>query len=394
MRFRQWAGQHLRVSLEPEQERLFVRARARHILRYLWWMALIIMAVQVFNLVHVFLYTQGRLHTVSSRVYSALYALLLGVSLLSVLLVFRWGRHPERAGRVVAVQKVYAAFLLLWTLAVTLYDQRVGRDVYAYLITLLSIAVLVPLPLGQAAMIFGGAQALLIALLPVFQQPPVDNFGVLVNTSVMALIAIFISAYHDLRARAQFRDHQLILAQSRAIEQKNRLLEQMAQRDSLTGLENRRFLDDPLPAIFADCARRRQSVAVMMMDIDDFKRYNDHYGHQRGDVCLRRVAQALSACRAPEDHLIRYGGEEFLYLAVGLRREAAQALAERMCRAVENLNIAHAAVQGQRLTLSVGVTDEVPQEGQNQWTLFHHADRALYRAKAQGKNRVVCDWTN
>ncbi|MGI6199286.1 MAG: GGDEF domain-containing protein [Christensenellales bacterium] len=390
MRFRQWAGENLRISLEPEQERLFVQARARHILRYLGWMALVIIAVQVFNLAHALIYTQGRLHTQSSRVYCALYAVMLVVSLVAALLARHLSKRlPERARRVVALQKGYAFFLLLWSLAVTVYDQRVGNAVYPYLITLLSVAVLVQMPPAQAAGVFGGVQVLFMALLPLYQRPPQDNYGVFVNTSVMALIAIFISVYNHVNTRAQFRDRQLILSQSRDIAQKNRQLAQLAQRDSLTGLENRRFLDDPLPALFADCVRRQRPMTVLMMDIDDFKRYNDRYGHQMGDACLRQVAQALLACREPGGHLIRYGGEEFLYIAADQSLEQAQDLAQRMRRAVEGLQIPHDGAQRARLTVSIGVNVEVPQPDQNQWELFRHADRALYRAKGQGKNQVV-----
>ena len=140
--------------------------------------------------------------------------------------------------------------------------------------------------------------------------------------------------------------------------------------------------------------RSREPVAVLMADIDFFKHYNDTYGHQRGDECLREVARALADCvHRPGDLVARYGGEEFAAVLPGTDREAARRLAEQMREAVEELNLEHRGIPESedgsgRVTLSVGVAAVVPQQRQAPDLLLAAADRALYRAKARGRNRV------
>jgi diguanylate cyclase (GGDEF)-like protein/PAS domain S-box-containing protein len=170
-----------------------------------------------------------------------------------------------------------------------------------------------------------------------------------------------------------------------------RELQGLAFRDALTGLFNRRHFDRELERLWRQNgqADSQSSVAAIMIDIDAYKNYNDHYGHQRGDECLRRVAQAIaSAARRPSDVVARYGGEEFVVILVDTNQHDALIVAERIRIAVENLRIPHLACPNGIVTLSAGVAAQRPDHDGDGSTLVAAADRALYTAKQQGRNRT------
>jgi diguanylate cyclase (GGDEF)-like protein len=170
----------------------------------------------------------------------------------------------------------------------------------------------------------------------------------------------------------------------------NQHLDELASLDGLTGLANRRGFDRQLDREWQQAGERRQPVALMMIDIDHFKLFNDRYGHVRGDACLRAVGETLSLVTLEEAVLVaRYGGEEFALLLPGLGIERNTALAEEARRAIEDLLIAHAEAPCGLVTISIGVESLVPEQNQQAADLVEAADRALYAAKRRGRNTVV-----
>jgi diguanylate cyclase (GGDEF)-like protein/hemerythrin-like metal-binding protein len=135
-------------------------------------------------------------------------------------------------------------------------------------------------------------------------------------------------------------------------------------------------------------------VALGLIDVDWFKKYNDHYGHPAGDECLRLVAKVLSECVCRTGDLVaRYGGEEFVFVAPATTAENAQLMAQRICAAMQELALVHELSEFGCVTVSIGVAALIPQHGETADMLVKMADEALYRAKAQGRNRAVCDMT-
>jgi len=173
------------------------------------------------------------------------------------------------------------------------------------------------------------------------------------------------------------------------LKRKTDLLESLALLDGLTHIPNRRYFDVALQREWARAAREGTPLAVVMVDVDHFKSYNDHYGHGQGDECLRRVANALRArLQRPADVAARYGGEEFVLLLPDTDTEGALVLAESCRAAVNDLRILHAYSDGaDHVTISLGVAaTHPPDESAN--LLLARADEALYRAKSEGRNRV------
>ena len=169
------------------------------------------------------------------------------------------------------------------------------------------------------------------------------------------------------------------------------LLRELVARDGLTGIQNRRMFDHHIQRAWSQAVRDAQRVAVLLVDIDCFKDYNDRYGHQAGDECLRAVAVSLSQCaRRPMDFVARYGGEEFAVILYEATREYVAEVLTRIQRSIAELNIPHEASRvASRLTVSIGAAFVLPGANRTHDGLIQLADEALYSAKEQGRNRVV-----
>ncbi len=168
-------------------------------------------------------------------------------------------------------------------------------------------------------------------------------------------------------------------------------LHRLAFRDGLTGLFNRRHFDRELAFQWRQEARtdKRVFVAVVMVDVDAYKNYNDHYGHQAGDECLRTLAHTIaSAAKRPTDVVARYGGEEFGLILRDTDQQGALVVAERIRKEVENLRIPHLASEAGIVTVSLGVAAQRAAEGGDGSGVVEAADRALYAAKRRGRNQT------
>ena len=169
------------------------------------------------------------------------------------------------------------------------------------------------------------------------------------------------------------------------------LLTAMATQDALTGIPNRRRLNEALEEEWLRAQRDQHPVSLVMVDIDNFKAYNDHYGHGQGDVCLRGVAEVLNdTVRRPGDLVARYGGEEFVMLLPNTDAFGARQVAERARQLIEGLKLPHAfSPTSPWVTVSAGVFTVIPQERLEAAMLLTEADTLLYQAKNAGRNRVV-----
>ncbi|APC19591.1 diguanylate cyclase response regulator (plasmid) [Pseudomonas frederiksbergensis] len=183
--------------------------------------------------------------------------------------------------------------------------------------------------------------------------------------------------------RARVRTHLTLKLQ-------NDLLRSMALMDGLTGVANRRKFDEGILADWRQCFREQKPLSLILVDVDFFKRYNDQYGHQAGDSCLKSVAQALSEMvRRPYDLVARYGGEEFACVLPNTGISGAVEIAEKMQERIRALGIEHSASDVDRVvTISLGVATLTPSGDLEFQALIEAADKQLYEAKKAGRARV------
>jgi diguanylate cyclase (GGDEF)-like protein len=175
-----------------------------------------------------------------------------------------------------------------------------------------------------------------------------------------------------------------------------RLLNELAERDGLTGLYNRRIFDDYMGRVWRQSRREDVAVEIIFIDIDYFKIYNDLYGHQAGDDCLKRVAASIARCaKRPFDFLARYGGEEFVLVLYGPPDDYARGLPEQIRCDVMDLLIPHAGSEvAKYVTVSVGVALARAGSSRSLNGAIQTADEAMYQAKREGRNRVIFKDTN
>ncbi|MBT3414330.1 MAG: diguanylate cyclase [Nitrospina sp.] len=171
----------------------------------------------------------------------------------------------------------------------------------------------------------------------------------------------------------------------------NKQLELLSTLDGLTGIANRRTFEKFLEREWKSSMRHTQPATAIMMDIDFFKLYNDTYGHQAGDDCLKKVARTIEkSLRRPGDLVARYGGEEFVAILSDTPKKGAFGLAEKVRASVEALKIPHQASPVNKfVTISLGVASRVPERGDASSILISEADQSLYKAKQEGRNRVM-----
>lgn len=168
-------------------------------------------------------------------------------------------------------------------------------------------------------------------------------------------------------------------------------LEELSFKDSLTGVANRHMFDSILNIEWLNARRNGQPLSLIMIDIDYFKQYNDHYGHVLGGACLKRLSTILSgAASRAHDTFARYGGEEFMLILPETDAASAKKIAERCHKLIFKAQIAHAMSQvSQLLTISIGVATTVPAHKDEPVSLIEEVDKRLYQAKQKGRNCIV-----
>lgn len=187
------------------------------------------------------------------------------------------------------------------------------------------------------------------------------------------------------------RTAQSLLAQKHQAEELAEKLYELSVVDGLTGIANRRVLEEKFPQEWSRARRQQTPLVMLMVDIDHFKALNDHYGHQYGDECLKQVATILKRhLKRPTDFLARYGGEEFVVLLPETTLAAAAMLAEDIRQHIERAGMVHRfSKTTDVVTVSIGIAGITPSESDDRDVLFERADKALYQAKHEGRNRVV-----
>lgn len=235
----------------------------------------------------------------------------------------------------------------------------------------------------------GAAMALLWLPFPGDPQDHFVDLALIVFSGALCLVGNFMM---ERSARSDYLQQRMLEVHQKDLEASNAYLQLLLRTDALTGISNRRYFDQRLQEEFRRAERGNYPLALLMIDIDCFKPFNDTYGHQAGDEALSRVAGVLATfARRPGDVAARYGGEEFALILPGSREPDARVIADELVAAVYGQGFPHgASLVADRVTISVGVASVLPgQEECDEVRLIARADQALYDAKTTGRNRAV-----
>lgn len=280
------------------------------------------------------------------------------------------------------------AVILLGTLVME--SERLMRAIsYGSVLTVTIQVLALKLSLRMAALASGSGILLAFGITKAMDvSPDWDLF--IWHSGGSLIVNLVIAAVQERQERISFLRGLLLEYESAERERLNTILERHASEDQLTGLPNRRVLNDVLLREWERASRSRKSMAVLFMDVDYFKRYNDSLGHLAGDDCLAALARAMqSALLRPTDLVARYGGEEFVMLLPETDADGAMGVARRVLNAVDACAIPHpASAVAPHVTISIGVAVMVP-EGKRPQILIDAADAALYEAKGRGRHQIV-----
>jgi diguanylate cyclase (GGDEF)-like protein len=330
--------------------------------------------------------------------YSGMYVLLFIASILYLLVFIKLGKNIPASGTLIQVIGIsFTCLLLYWCVGIALLDQLSYGQIIVYIVALISIAAVPFFPPLTVLLIFFSAQALFIAFMPYFQQSTEILYGNYINSTAFLIIAWVISCIRYISYVEDFEHKKIIQEKSdelervnKELEEANQKLEKLSQTDSLTGIFNRSVFDRTIRAEWDRCKRHHSPLSLIMVDIDIFKAYNDNYGHQAGDDCIRWVAQSLRACvKRSSDIVARYGGDEFAVILPHVNRDTAVQFADQIRKKVLELAIPHPfSPVSPYLTISAGVQTLIPSDELSIEKLIRTADQALYEAKKE-HNEVV-----
>ena len=299
----------------------------------------------------------------------------------------------------------YICFLtLLWQIVAFADDHT--RYLYHLGIVPMLVFMLLSLRNSYRMMLVASVAMLLsyIAVLLTFQvkggDNPYDEFAMQVAPFYILFLIIqigmntYLSYVIESGTRSEFVKNRLLALEAQRLQYLGQRLQQLSTTDSLTGIANRRYLEEKLASEWARGIRSQQSLALIMLDVDFFKDYNDAYGHQVGDECLKLVTEAIrSSCRRPGDFCARYGGEEFVVVLPDTSEDDAVLMADEIRQRVMTLEIPHATSDFGVVTISIGVAASVPGQNETCDALLRLADLALYQSKDSGRNQVTASTT-
>lgn len=328
--------------------------------------------------------------------YMVMYLFMLVVMAMFLFRFYRFDKKPPRNSRQIRMTgTVFTGFILAWCAGISLLDYISSDQVMVYVFAVIAVAAT---PLFEPATIFILYAVIhIIFLTMLFMTSGTLPFGVTLNSTAFVLISCCIVFMRYQKQVKQFNDKKIIEEKSKELkrinmelEKANRKLEKLSQTDSLTGIYNRFMFDRMIESEWDRCKRQFKPLTFLMIDIDFFKTYNDYFGHQAGDNCLRRVAGVLISCaKRSSDTVARYGGEEFAIILPYMERENAAVLADQIRERVEKLAIYHPySTISKYVTICIGVNTVLPANGGSIEEFIRKADGALYEVK-KSRNAIA-----
>lgn len=325
--------------------------------------------------------------------------LFIGTTLLSVLLLAPRSYLKQRMMSVAAVGVLVVGVSILFFITQIPSELR-----FAYHLGLIPIQVFALVVLRQSVRavafvscsLFLGYVALLISMPPMTDRSEINQLIVIFLPMflcfwfLLLLLSLYLSYSMEKIWRNDFLQNKLLDIEAKRLALLSQELQALSTTDALTGVANRRYFDNQFKTEWRRALRYQNTLALIMIDVDYFKDYNDHYGHQAGDECLKRIADVLTRySQRPGEFCARVGGEEFVIVLARSQAEDALQVAKMARQAVFDLALPHVRSAFGRCTVSMGVALTVPSSEEGASELLQGADRCLYQAKHQGRNQEV-----
>ncbi len=310
---------------------------------------------------------------------------------------YKYRKKRESKFDMLKIQKLYMVALLIIAIATAslelLYNEH---ESIVFIAFVFFIATMGHFDLVFINILSGLGWLVLMILSFVTIESPEVMLSLMLNLSFVCLVCGIISFPFYNERIEKFNQKILIEEQNRELlhtnaqlEQLNMQLKETAETDALTGISNRFMFNKNIQTAFEYSITSKEAISVIMIDIDEFKIYNDYFGHLQGDKCLIEVSRAIAQClKRSGDRVFRYGGEEFIVLLPRADETGASLITNRIIKEVEQMKIPHVVGDGV-VTISAGIHSMVPDKNDSYMDLISKADQALYKAKSSGKNKYV-----
>ena len=283
----------------------------------------------------------------------------------------------------------FGILMSLWIISISYLDSLGKVSIIVYCSILPIMATFLVMPPHILSILFLFTCILTDCLVLSTPYGKENIFSILTNSIFICLLSIIYAYRIYYTSLSSIYDKMLIEQKNQQLEAINKELDLLSMTDALTALGNRRYLDEAVKAPLEKYGVHMGSLTVLLLDIDHFKRYNDHHGHQQGDVCLQAVASILSSFAENNDfRAVRYGGEEFVLVMTGLSFDSITEKAEQIRKSIASLQIPDTLGNETSVTASIGVSFHRSWEPDFLDTAIFEADQALYQAKQNGRNRV------
>lgn len=296
------------------------------------------------------------------------------------------------------LQFTFISYILLWGGTISIIDQMSTGQITVYSVSAMSMAVMPYLKPKCSFGIYMYIHILFIIFLLLFQKSMLLLFinvfysSIFVTLSWIISIILFNNKLNDFKNRKLIQQKNIELSRmNNELMKINSNLEELSCTDCLTGIANRRKFESFIKFEWNKCKNNFIPLSAIMIDVDFFKLFNDNYGHQTGDYCLKKIGETLSTSLSNKNGIVaRYGGEEFIIVIEGLTKESALIEAEKIRKNIEDLNIPHNfSPVSNCVTISLGVSSLIPSNNSSIKTLIEKADIALYKAKKRNRNKTI-----
>lgn len=336
--------------------------------------------------------------------YLIMYLIMIGISLIYLFSLRNMRISLRNLKAMEFITTSYIIFMMVWGSVISLMDQRLYGQVMVYIVNIIACSIIFYIDSKKLISSYFISTCVLFFGLPFFQPSRNIIIGHYINASIFLIFAyiasrtLYKNLYNDFKSRnliigfneklkKEIEENKTMYNQ---LQEANKELKKLSLKDELTNLNNRRALREFIENLFKYLPKEIQ-VSIIMMDIDNFKSYNDKYGHVNGDEVLRKISCKLNeTLRGSKDFVARYGGEEFIYIALQTDENEIYEIAKEIRDKIINLKIPHEYSKVcEYVTVSQGVATILADNIEYIYECIRNADISLYQAKIQGKNRIV-----
>lgn len=395
----------INLTLDKKKKNCFIDETIKiNIYRGKLYSKFIIFIEVTLSLTDVFLNYNKSMEDFKFNSYLLMYLIMVIVNIIYLSFLKKVDNCPKNLNIINIVIISYVTFMMVWGAVVSLMDQKLYGQIIVYMVNVITCSVIYYI--GNKTILFSYfiSAFILFLGLPFFQESKNVIIGHYINGVIFLSCAylasriLYKNLYNDLKSKSlvieankrlkiEIEENKVIYKQ---LEKANKKLEKLSLNDDLTDINNRRALRGFIENIFGSITQEETPISIIMMDIDNFKLYNDNYGHIKGDEVLKKISGELrEVLREPRDFVARYGGEEFIYIALETDEDEIYNIANKIREKIYKLKIVHGYSKiSSYVTISLGTATIIPSNTKSIYECIKKADFALYQAKIEGKDRV------